>query len=404
MSIRIGRVGRIELTKNMHYVITFFAIMCSGCPLATFYYGRMVIGLFLISFIVLFLQKKVNYNFSKSLIIYICLLVVSLCFASIVNLDCDFTHYFGKIISLLTVLFLTTEVTYSEFCKTYVKIISMICLCSLVFTCFFSFSRAFAEKLPEIQFENAGRWLHFNYLYYIWGGYLQIGAKFIRNSGFFREPGVFSTHICLSMMLILADKIKFSNIKSRKFLMALFFVTGLTTFSTVGVIGSTICFIVYLKNESTKLSKSLYLIIALIVVFYFLIRNQAVLFAKFNSKKESFISVTDRINGLTSALKVLIQNPFFGRGYSYFQSKKVGVSTFFMFDLWAKYGFLYILVTCAGILAFIDSLGESKMKKILYMGVYLLFLVSQGLVDLPIFLMFQLYGVKKYKEKLRNRY
>ena len=138
MSIRIGRVGRIELTKNMHYVITFFAIMCSGCPLATFYYGRMVIGLFLISFIVLFLQKKVNYNFSKSLIIYICLLVVSLCFASIVNLDCDFTHYFGKIISLLTVLFLTTEVTYSEFCKTYVKIISMICLCSLVFTCFFS--------------------------------------------------------------------------------------------------------------------------------------------------------------------------------------------------------------------------------------------------------------------------
>ena len=395
------KICKIKVNQGLLllYIIVLLAVICSGSPLAALYYSNLIIVFLVVAlFEYLYLRRK-KYKVNKDQLVYVGILIVALYLTMGVNVDNNLSHYIGKTISLLTLLLVASIIPYDKFCEVYVKIIALICVYSLFFTMLFDLVPSFAEKLPRIYIENAGTWSHYKYIYYIWGGYSSIWTTLIRNSGFFREPGVFSTHICMAMILVLAGKIRFKSVKSKKILMVLLFITGLSTFSTVGVIGSVICFIVYLRSDSIKISKYLYLAIVTIVAGYFLINNQEVLFSKFNSAGANFVSVTDRTNGLMSAITVWLQNPILGKGYSYFQSHKVGVSTFFLFDLGGKYGLIYAFTICSGILLFIKSLSNNRVQCILYLGIYSLFLISQGLVELPVFMLLQLYGVQQYRKK-----
>lgn len=386
---------RIQIFKNIPtLLLMILAIINSGCPLGTIYYNYISITLFAIS-VSVFLFKCRSVSIRQ--LQYVMALNTLVLLSMGINLDFDLSHYTGVILNYLSVLFLVSVIDFREFCKWYVNVLFVICLYSLVLTIIYTLSKSIVQALPVFSFESSGRWAHFHYIYYIWGGYSSIWTTIIRNSGFFREPGVFSAHICMALIIISSVNLKIiKSMRTRIIYVVIMVLTGLTTMSSVGVIGSLMCMLFYIRKEKLRYFKPILFFSLAVVAVYFVWDNHLILLSKLSINSYQYASFGERINGIVSAFDVWQENLLLGRGYNYFQSRKNGVSTFFFFDMGAKHGILFALIFCYGIYCFLRNVSDSKSAFILNFMIYSMFLITQGLVDVPVFMALQMYCLRPF--------
>lgn len=385
------------------YIILILFLMNSGCPLGSLFYNYITVISFVFCVIGLLVFKK-GIKLNKISFLFIILLISSMILTMVVNLDNDYSHYIGKFLVFITVLVFANSVESSTILRKYILIILVICLYSIVLTVLLYIRfNPLVSLVRRINYtgENGVSSSRIGYLYYIWTGYGPHWLYFPKNSAFFREPGVFSTHVCIAMMIVSSDLFQ-SERKRKTIIMLVLFFGGLSSISTVGVLGSALLFLFYMKKQKSKYTKYILIGFSLIIIGYFLFANYSTLFDKLTQSSILYGSVSDRTRGMQEGMSAWFENPVFGKGYSYFQSHSNGVSSFFIPEFLGKYGIVYTLLFCISVYLFMCYLSSSRLEFWVFFAVYSMFLVTQGLVDMPVFLLFQLFSLKRLESKQKK--
>lgn len=376
------------------YAILIVAIVCSGCPLGSIYYNVSIFCLLAINLVYMLLFRK--FTVAKKSVVFISILIILIWVSMIVNFDKDFAHYLGLTLKYIAALLAFSNLRKNMLCRKYIVVIAIIIIYSTALTVACNLIRSIPASLPIISLSGSGQWAHFHYLYYIWGGYSSLWTTLIRNSGLFREPGVFATHIALAGILLLSNEANTGfDYSTRNKIAIILFVGGMSTFSTVGVLGVGIFFVLYMLSSKRKNWKILALVGAVAIFMLFISQYQDVLFSKFNMNSVAYASMEERLQGIHSGLETSLSNPITGRGYSYYQANKVGVSTFFIIDFLGKYGIFFTAMLCYGVINMLKIASNKRMDFIVILVMYSLFLVTQGLVEDPVFMMLILWALSE---------
>ncbi len=387
------KIKRNSIQLVYDWVLILVAVILTGNPLGSMFYSQLTIVFFVLILINIFF--RINVKFNLKIFIYIAVLCCLSIFSALVNLDTDFTHYIGIIFSHVAVLFGVALIDYRTFRSIYTRIVIIIALYSSIITLYLNLIDInLLFSFPEIS-----GWRTIAFIYNAWG--TNSWTTTVRNSGFFREPGVMAMHVCIAGILLLGKIKNHSSFAKRDWMsFIVLIIAGVLTLSTVGVLGAFLLVILFFaKLDHLKKIDFIILVCFFIVALIILASNFDVLFSKFNSNHSSFISLTDRVSGILSALNVALKNPIFGAGYTVYHNLASSVVTFYFVDLWGKYGIFYPLIVTFGIYSFVKSETNRIIERLVVVLILAFFLISQGFADNPIFIFIELYGISKSKKE-----
>lgn len=386
--------------KNILVCALFiFALVLTGSPLGSIYYSQLTILFFIISLLCFAFNTTIN----KNNLYYVFILCALAFFSALIRFDTDYSHYLGLFLTHFAVLFSLLLIDEILFKKLYITTITIISLYSIIITLYINiFDLSYLFSLQDVSVKGIGSWKTIGFLYNVWGA--NAWTTSVRNSGFFREPGVMGMHICLAGILLL-DKLNTDTKLSKKEFTAfiLLVVAGVLTMSTVGVLGVLLLILLYFIKQDRIKPKHLIMIIAGIIFgIIVLSKNYDILFRKFNANNYEYVSMTDRLDGIYSALNIALNYPIFGAGYSIYHATASSVVTFYFVDLWGKYGIMYPIVVTFAVTCFIKHESVKHLDFIIIAVIMTLFSVSQGFLDNPIYLFLELFAIKNYKINQRR--
>lgn len=347
-NIGIIKIKKINTQILIDYIIVLLALVIPSSPLGVIYYSKCVILSFLITALIFTIKTKKLY---KKPTIFICTLCVLMLIGMIVNFDLRINHYIGKALTLIIPLLIISISKQESIKNTYINLIAIISVYSIIITLYLNcidISPLF-NWTKIIDVESGGSWKTLGYLYNAWG--TNAWTATVRNSGFFREPGVMGMHICLASVFLLEVLNYRKKLTKREwYKLAALMLSGLLTLSTVTILGVLLIHVLYFVKIDKLTNKHLILMMVLFAVGgAILTYNYDVLFNKFNPDNYEYMSVSDRTNGIKTAFDIALNSPIFGAGYSLYSKLSTGVVTFYFVDLWAKYGIFYTLIITYGI-------------------------------------------------------
>lgn len=385
----------------VNIVLVILALYLTGNPLGSAYYSQLTVVFFFVSIVGIGFSLK-NTHIDKTNFLYIFILFALSFISMVVNLDGGFSHYIGVWLTHIGVLLAVSTMDDTKFKKIYINAVFIICIYSTLITVYLNlFNINVLFDMPLVQLENAGSWRTIWFLYNAWG--TNAWTTFVRNSGFFREPGVLGLHICLAGTLIL-DKLGTSNELTRKDFRKLIVlaIAGVLTLSTVGVLGVLMLGGLYFVKLNKLKAKHIAIFISVILgSVIILTKNYNILFNKFNSANYEFISMSERTNGFISAYNVAIEHPIFGAGYAVYHSLADRVVTFYFLDLWGKYGLAYPICVTYAVYRFIKSQSTRIVDFVVISIIVFMFMISQGFADQPIMLFLELYAMRRQRANVK---
>lgn len=149
------------------------------------------------------------------------------------------------------------------------------------------------------------------------------GYSLIRNSGIFREPGVYMIYLNMAIVFCLFTKVEIS----KKYI-PIFIITLISTMSTGGIICAIGIFGVHLfltktgaKNRKRMIAN--YVLLIFIVMILYFVNNSIFsdkVFGKMSSTSHEFESTLARIASLFVPFYIFLSNPIFGVGLSDFST------------------------------------------------------------------------------------
>ena len=231
-----------------------------------------------------------------------------------------------------------------------------------------------------------------------------------RNTGIFREPGMFMVYLNIG---VLFQFLFYKQIK-RKYLIT-YIVTLLTTLSTGGFVVFVFLSFVYLL-KSNKIKNAISVASIFIILCVFILSNFELFqstFAKFDSSSNEYGSTVARISSITVPTQIFIDSPFFGVGLSNFKDfyeiysrdllgfslKADGHSTNTLFNSLGTYGFFFFLIFLVSVYKFSIIFSNVSIVKI---GVFISLLLMFSNEDMRYSLLFSVlifYGLIKYERK-----
>ena len=308
--------GLINIRSNIIFsLITFCIILIS---FDSYWFGASSNQLmyklnyvFLVILFIIFLIKK-----PEERIIYTnnVIIVWFICFALLLSVLFNSDSLLGGtttiIIEIVTALLIVKKTSFKKFTDIYVDIIFLITVYSLIIYVLIHVGFLF----PSIIY-NLGD----SPIYTSAGCIFFKVNDFYRNSGIFREPGMYMIYInlCFIFKLIQNEKMTIWQL--------VVFCTGIfTSFSTAGIIVLFILFIIYMLNMSKKHNKVLFVIIFLGVVFFICSSEfmDSMVFHKFNESEEN-ASFLARISSVLIPSSIFIDNPLLGCGFANFEKEYV---------------------------------------------------------------------------------
>lgn len=300
-------------TSVMMYIFVYYLIIGSDCVL--FCYNRnealprysqyFIVFLALVFWVKAMVKKHFSLQ-NKDIMLLIT--VACILFTAAIHLE-----FSGGYISIIALFVLGNSffdiVNTKEFVKTFLNIMTVICVVSLV-TFFFA---SFACRIPF--FPSIYNSLDREYRFFFFSNVAMIDPT--RNYGLFTEPSRFQAYLNLSLMFILFSKDKRVDIK----LMTLYIITLLTTFSTTGYIAFALIFIAFISSGKVKM-KGTYkaaIVFAMIAVIVYLFTQNAEFFHSIDkiTMGENSHSASTRFNSFFAMLRVIFENPVFGTGIGY---------------------------------------------------------------------------------------
>ncbi len=265
--------------------------------------------------------KKIKAEGLKSYRVYIfIILVLNIILTMIIKSDYQLYNF-----SLLVFIFIGFVVSYvyeyKEFIKAFINIMIFISMYSLITTYLFKpLIIHTGINFPTII--NSVNNVFYNFIF----SFALTAESYIRNFGFFREPGVYQVFIILA--LIFLTFVKNIKIKSRKKIIytLIFTVTILSTFSTTGIILLALFFTTYIVKliRDGKMNRKVFIIITTITIICILILT--LLYNIIPSFRETLRfsiekiftpneSLSARQESIIVPLKLYLNSPIFGQKY-----------------------------------------------------------------------------------------
>lgn len=238
------------------------------------------------------------------------------------------------------------------------------------------------------------------------------GFNFTRNLSVFREPGVYSIHLCISIIIQLFYNQKFINKKVLGItILALF-----TTLSTSGILVFSLILLFY-NIRNRKINQIIYSGIFIGFLFFIINYNPDLfdfVFSKFDKNSTDYASSLSRTASLYIPLKIISENPILGIGltafvknYSLISLELYGVflssdsaATNTILNFSSVYGIPSALLLIFAMVGF-AKLIDKKMYLII-LGLLVLLISSQELRYSLLFSVIIMYGVSSHF-KVKNK-
>lgn len=303
--------------------------------------------------------------------------------------------------SFIVILIFTSQICLNQFIYTYIYVIKILCIISLVG--YVAFLAIPSLHNYFVTTNNVGA--HYsNLILYV------DTIKNNRNYGMFWEPGAFATFINLALLFeVMKEQFNVKNI-------LIFSVTLITTYSTTGYIGFIfIMILIYTKKNLDKNYKILLVLctMAVILAIYFnpklnallfgssLSNGQSTVFGKifsfYNKTNNTVMTSADvRYNSIFEVLKAFFEKPLIGYGYKGLSERVYsftgGMNTCTVINWFATYGVIYGCIATWGMILFAKKLGSTSLAKIVIFIAIFIITMSENYVQNAFFVILILYG------------
>lgn len=390
-------VHKTNLKKILLFQLFLMLFVASGTPLQSSHNQQISIILLAISAVFWLLYGKKTVR--KKWVLCFTLLIISLMLTMTANFDPDFSHYIGIIITVMSAGFIISSISSEEFERVFIRFITIISIYSIIITIYSNIRISFPGTLP-IFVGGRNSWHHIGIFYYYWGW--SPFSKLVRNAACFREPGVWGCYCSLALMFKIKslgkdnandDNSKKGNVKIRDVVMLMILTMGvLSSLSTTAIIALGLCIALYLCKDGKLSTRQFYVAILFIIIGGFVLQTQAdTLFSKFNEASSSYVSLTERIEGIGAGFSCIVRNPILGSGYTYYINRIVGTSANSFIDVWGKYGIIFLGVIIIGILQKVKTYNLNRFSSLILYLFFVVILGTQNLLIYPVFLTLSLY-------------
>lgn len=235
-------------------------------------------------------------------------IAISLIFFVVVTglLDERFSNgYFLLIVNILVGVTLSALIPYKLFVRYFVQLVVFFAIASLFLTYVL---RPFLGVMPLPHLVNSSGTPFINaYLCYIvdFDGYL-------RNTGIFREAGVWGCFLCIAFMLLITNRDLFSK-KALICFYVIISVTILSTFSTTCLLAVFMIYLIFILTKSGISRQNFFFLLILGMVFLIISRYSAAYeqldesVGKLSTESSSYQVRTEIIR---NAIPTIVSNPF----------------------------------------------------------------------------------------------
>lgn len=344
-------------------------------------------------------HRKINGRVASMAVALIILSIVTM----LINDDINIKHVYVWILVILS-MFFSSIVSFDEFVKNYCRFMSFISAWSLIVFALWLVAPAIIRLFPKIL--NVQNYVYYNTFFtVVRERYMYEGP---RNEAFFREPGVFAIFLSLALLF----EVYYSSEKNLKRIV-LYIATMLTTYSTTGyIIVALIVLFYYLihinETNGNRLKKMISMLLVLVLIYFLLFQHGRDLlwsvFAKIfvnnnnNSKASRFDSVLINLKIVSDNIaKVLIGNGFYYTE-THFVSAAQSIGSYAydnvntIFRILTTQGLLYDLLLIDGWIRFFKGNFGGKYFWPTFIA-FVLLLFSENLMLNPIVFIFAFYGI-----------
>lgn len=356
--------------------------------------------MFFLTFYFIYRAKKMHKrNTLKSHVVILSALSL---FACLFNFDLS-VKYFYEILLFVLSSYVVTIVPFEKFKIVFSDIVYWLCIFAFATYITYLLIPGPFSYLPTVV-NVVGQERHFC-LFSVIG---PEAYALPRNTGIFREPGVFIIYICLALMFEL-----FNN-KYNKRKVIFLFLSLLVTFSTSGYIVALfiIAACVFFSKGMKKKAK-----VAIIAFIFFLFIILSVVFEEYSLISYVFGKLTyendstdSRFGSVVANLYVIfldIKNMLFGTGYSFMENSYADIArivkagdhnTNSVLRLVAVHGLLYAAVYYTFLLKFCKKYYRNMSLCVLL--VFLMLFSNEDIMTSFLMYIFPLYGVAKYSQQV----
>ncbi|MDP3358417.1 MAG: O-antigen ligase family protein [Lutibacter sp.] len=387
------------MSKTMQYILIIIILFISNDTLTFGTSGNTTLGLIhQIIYAILIIFLSFSFQISQQpkipkLLLATLLFIIFL--TSILNLDFSL-GYLIQINSLILGYLIAKNIKFESFALYFNKVLFFISLTSIfLFFVFILFPVSIGlfnvqENIAGVPYINLYFYTHF--------------VSVFRNTGIYREPGVYMIYLNLGIIFELFIK----NSINKKYIVV-FILALLTTLSTAGFIIASfigLSFLLKEKKFKTFIKTSTFILILSIIIFYNYDLFETSLM-KFDKSTIEYGSTVARMASITVPFSIFLDNPFLGVGlanyndlfelYSRnllgFSLRADGHSTNTFFNSLATYGLVYFLILFISFYKLSKLFSSSFIFRVMIFISFLFMLSNEDLRYSLLFSVLLFYGV-----------
>lgn len=323
-------------------------------------------------------------------------IIMCLCVAIAGLFDRSFSN--GYILTMMNIVLasmMASVLPYSQFKRFYIACLIFLSVCSLLVTYFL---RPILPLLPLQHVVNNSQIPFTNVIVC----YVIDFDSYLRNTGIFREAGVWGAFVLLAIMLLLSERNKFT-VKRYNTYLIIFIVTVLSTFSTACMLALVLYLVVSIITKQMTLGNNKVVVLFIAAFILLVLRNIDYLdlfnesVGKLSTDSSSYKARTDVY---TNALPMIFSNVFghgilngasglmLGHDESSFHNTSTIITSCVYF------GVVFFCVYVYGFLRFC----KRRLSSILFIIPLLIILNAEQYIFNPIFYMLVFYGISNEKE------
>lgn len=315
-------------------------------------------------------------------------------------MDISFSNgYLLTIMNIFIAFLLSKMIRFKEFSLWYINIIVFLCICSLLITYPLA---SFVRSLPLPRVINSAE-VPFINAYFC---YLVDFENYFRNTGIFREAGVWGAFVLIALMIVVENRFLFN---SKQYLLRVIILisTVISTFSTACLVVLAMIFLIMMikrdENKTTNISNIWLLICAICIIFVTLKFDIGVeaLSGSMDKLSENSSSMDYRTDVINNSFTLILNNPF---GYGILRGIEMlsnvntmdefhNTSTFVSCALY--FGWLYFLFYVIGIFMFCYR----RLSSWLYVFPLFMLLNAEQYIYNPIFYLLIFYGLQNVEQE-----
>lgn len=316
------------------------------------------------------------------------------------------------IIMLLALgILLTKTILFEDFVDCFCRYVRFLAVVSILFFLFYIFCNELVRMLPVVT-NTADRQ---SYTMLLASMPTEFYRNQYRNSGIFREPGVFQMYLIWALMFELFRKEKLSVVNCGICVVAI-----LTTFSTTAYIAAAILLLCYfIKRGDYKdwvIRGFLFFgggfALLYIIQYTELLSPSGIIFGKFTEANNP--SVAARWASVVVNLIMICRSVLLGNGLTFLNEEynnyavkylqtEVSDNTNMILYLMASLGVVFGGLFLLGLWKFCGRLSGGRLLRLGFLSIFVVLFIGENLVFSPITYIFVFYGFEKWRNELGTR-